>query len=111
MAFIIEIGALLARRVRDEMRRALAVLLVAPGRPQIGRLADMGIGGDEAGLGHPVPPSGRRGLRTAGLFARIFLSPARRRPRFAALGKGLSAVARRLGGQRGGTRARGMPEK
>src|SRR5256885_14641496 len=95
MAFIIEIGALLARRVRDEMRRALAVLLVASGRPQVGRLADMGIGGDEAVLGHPVPPSGRRGLRTAGLFAALLLSPARRRPRFSAAGERPKTVARR----------------
>src|SRR5204862_7391840 len=97
MAFIIEIGALLARRVRDEMRRALAVLLVASGRPQAGRLADMGSGGDEAVLGHPVPPSARRGLRTAGLFAAILLSPARRRHRLAAMDECLDAVARRVG--------------
>src|SRR5436305_13274674 len=107
MAFIIEIGALLARRVRDEMRRALAVFLLASGRPQIGRLADMGIGGDEAVLGHPVPPSGRRGLRTADLFAAILLSRARRRHRFAILNECLNAVARRLGGRQRATSSSG----
>jgi hypothetical protein len=58
-------------------------------------------------LGHPVPLSGRRGLRTADLFAAILLSPARRRHRFAALDECLSAVARRLGGRQRATSSSG----
>src|SRR6202040_1641410 len=62
MPFIEKIGALLARQVGGEPWRALAVFLVDAADPQIGRLADMGIGGDQAVLGHLVPPSERRGL-------------------------------------------------
>src|SRR6202040_898946 len=62
VAFIEEIGALLARQIDRQAWRALAIFLVDAADPQIGRLADMGIGGDQAVLGHLVPPSERRGL-------------------------------------------------
>src|SRR5207302_668471 len=55
IALVEEIGALLARDVDRQTRRPLAVFLVDPGHPQIGRLVDMRIGGNQAIIRHGVP--------------------------------------------------------
>src|SRR5439155_26229944 len=44
---VMEIGTLLTRWVDHQLRRALAVFLVDARRPQIRRLADMRVGGDQ----------------------------------------------------------------
>ena len=85
IAFIIEIGAFLAaRRIEHQLRRTLAVFVVDPRHPQIGRLVNVRIGGDQAILGHGYLPRSGAAYMSAALIPAILLRSAALRHRFTA---------------------------